>query len=80
VVIPAQRTVAFRLSTFFPPGTQTLLAVEVRLRAGSGPVYAARYLREHGAHGPLTTALVLQGPAQQVPVPRVAEDPQAAYR
>jgi hypothetical protein len=74
VKIPAGRTVTLKLSTFFPPGTETRLAVEVRTMSGSGPVYAARYLREHGLSGPLTTLLDIQGPAQRVPRPVVIRD------
>ena len=73
--IPGGRTVALKLSTFYPPGTQIQLAVEVRPLSGSGPVYAARYLRERGAHGPLTTLLDLQGPLQTVTRPTVVQDP-----
>lgn len=79
VVVPPGRTATLRLSTFFPPGATTRLAVEVRPLAGSGPVYAARYLRENGAHGPLSTLLDLQGPAQQVSRPPVVQDPRAPY-
>jgi hypothetical protein len=80
ITIPAGRTVSFRLSTFYPPGTSTRLAVEVQPTAGSGPVYAARYLRARGAHGPLTTLLVLRGPAQRVSRPAVVQDVEAGYR
>lgn len=73
--VPAGRTVTLRLSAFYKPGTTTRLAVEVATLPGSGPVYATRYLREHGAHGPLVTMLNLQGAAQRVPHPLVAEDP-----
>lgn len=76
VKIAAGRTAVIELSTFFAPGAEAQLAVEVRPEAGSGPVYAARYLRERGAHGPLTTELVLEGPAQQVSRPAVVSDPQ----
>jgi hypothetical protein len=78
VKIEGGRTAGLKLSTFFPPGTDAKLAVEVRPVSGSGPVYAARYLRERGAHGPLTTLLVLAGPAQLVSRPAVFVDPQAA--
>jgi hypothetical protein len=47
---------------------------------GSAPVYAARYLREHGSRGPLTTMLVLQGAAQRVALPAVRRDPMVAVR
>ena len=78
VTIPAGRSALLTLSTFFRPGADAQLAVEVRPEPGSGPVYAARYLREHGAHGPLTTLLVLEGPAQLVSRPVVFSDPQVA--
>ncbi len=74
ITVPGGRTVALKLSSFYPPATQIQLAVEVRPLAGSGPVYAARYLRERGAHGPLTTLLDLQGPARTVSRPAVVED------
>jgi hypothetical protein len=77
--VPAGRTLAFRLSTFFPPGTQTRLAVEVRPVGDSGAVYATRYLRERGAHGVLSTLLDLQGPAQLVPRPTAQQDDGAGY-
>ncbi|MCU1624033.1 MAG: hypothetical protein JWL79_2878 [Frankiales bacterium] len=76
VRIAAGRTATLNLSTFFRPGATAQLAVEVRPAAGSGAVYAARYLREHGAHGPLTTLLVLEGPATLVSRPAVVDDPQ----
>jgi hypothetical protein len=79
VSIPAGRVVTFRLSTFFPPGTNARLAVDVRPEGDSGPVYATRYLRERGARGTLTTLLTLQGPAQLVPRPVVVADAQSAY-
>lgn len=75
VVVKAGRTVAVRLSTFLPPGATGQLAVEVLAQPGSGPVYAARYLRERGDRGPLTTLLTLRGAAQQVVVPAVRADP-----
>ncbi len=75
IKVPGGRTVALKLSTFYPPATQIQLAVEVRPLAGSGPVYAARYLSERGAHGPLTTLLDLQGPARTVTRPAVVQDP-----
>jgi hypothetical protein len=78
VHIAAGRTATLRLSTFFRPGAEARLAVEVVPQPGSGPVYAARYLREHGAHGPLTTMLVLEGPAQLVHRPDVYSEPQVA--
>lgn len=79
VNIPAGRTVTFSLSKLFPPGANRRLAVQVSV-VGSGPVYAARYLRSHGAHGPLTTLLDLRGPAQRVLRPAVVQDVEAGYR
>ena len=76
VPVPAGRVRTLKLSTFYPPGTKTLLAVEVTALPGSGPVYAVRYLKEHGTHGPLVTLLDLQGPAQRVVRPAVLEDRQ----
>jgi hypothetical protein len=77
--VPAGRTIAFRLSTFFPPGTYTRLAVEIRPADDSGPVYATRYLRERGARGTLSTLLTLRGPAQLVPRPTAVQDDEAGY-
>jgi len=74
VEVPAGRTVTLKLSTFYPPGTEAQLALEVRPAPGSGQVYAARYLRERGARGPLVTLLDLQGPALQVSRPAVVMD------
>ena len=79
VRIPAGRTVTLKLSTFYRSGADVKLAVEVRPEEGSGPVYAARYLREHGAHGPLTTLLDLRGPEVAVSRPAVVEDPRVGY-
>ncbi|MDP9182799.1 MAG: DUF5719 family protein, partial [Actinomycetota bacterium] len=79
VTIPAGRTVAFRLSTFFPPGTKAQLAVEVRPQGDSGPVFATRYLRERGGRGTLATLLALKGPAQLVVRRAAAQDDEAAY-
>lgn len=75
VRVPAGRTATLKLSTFYPPGADAQLALEVRPAAGSGEVYAARYLRERGARGPLVTLLDLQGPAQRVSRPPVVQDP-----
>jgi hypothetical protein len=78
VTVPAGRTTTLKLSTFLPPGATGRLAVEVRPVPGSAPVYAARYLREHGSRGPLTTFLDLQGAAQRVSQPAVVRDPLVA--
>jgi hypothetical protein len=80
VTVPGGRTTLLKLSTFLPPGATGRLAVEVRPVPGSAPVYASRYLREHGSRGPLTTMLVLQGAAQRVIVPAVRRDPMVAVR
>jgi len=74
VVVRAGRVVAVRLSTFLPPGATGRLAVEVTPQPGSGPVYAARYLRERGDRGPLTTLLTLQGGSGRVLLPIVRRD------
>lgn len=79
ITIPAGRTVTVRLSTFYRAGANVKIALEVTPVLGSGPVYAARYLTEHGAHGPLTTELDLQGPATAVTRPQVNEDPRVGY-
>ena len=71
------RSYVLPLSRFLKPGATGRLAIEVRTVAGSGPVYATRYLRAHGARGPLTTLLVLQGADQEVPLMRVGRDPLA---
>lgn len=75
VEVPAGRTVALRLSTFLPPGSTGRLALDVRTTPGSGPVHAARYLRERGTTGPLTTVLSLAGARARVPRPVVLRDP-----
>ena len=80
VQIAAGTTVALRVSTFLPPGSSRQLALEILPLEGSGPVWAARYLRARGARGPLTTLLDLQGPALRVPRPLVLRDPQVGGR
>ena len=70
---------SLKLSTFYPPATDTKLALEVRPLPGSGEVYAARYLRERGAHGPLSSLLDLQGPAQLVDRPTVVENAELGW-
>lgn len=55
VEVPAATTVATRLSRFLPPGSEGSLTLE--LRAVRGTVHAARYSRERGRRGPLTTIL-----------------------
>jgi len=74
VVVRAGRVVAVRLSSFLPAGATGRLAVEVTPQPGSGPVYAARYLRERGDRGPLTTLLTLQSASGQVALPAVRRD------
>jgi hypothetical protein len=75
VQVPGGRKVDSLTAVVRPPGATGRLAVEVRPEPGSGPVYASRYLREHGTRGPLTTMLVLQGAAQRVVLPAVRRDP-----
>ena len=74
VEVPAGRTVPLRLSSFLPAGATGRLAVEVRPLPGSGPVHAARYLRERGEAGPLSTVLVLRSAAGPVRRPVAVPD------
>lgn len=78
VRVPAGRTTTVDLVSLIVGATQGRFALEVVPAAGSAPVYAARYLRESGPDGPLTTLLDLQSPAQQVLRPTVVRDPGAA--
>jgi len=78
VRVPAGRTTTVDLVSLIVGATQGRFALEVVPAAGSAPVYAARYLRESGPDGPLTTLLGLQSPAQQVLRPTVVRDPGAA--
>ncbi|MEX2289298.1 MAG: DUF5719 family protein [Mycobacteriales bacterium] len=75
VEVPSGTTVAVRLSRFLPPRSTGSLAVEVR--PVSGPVHAARYARERGVRGPLTTLLPLGPPRTTVSRPAVVADPGA---
>lgn len=73
VDVSAGRTVPLALSTL-PEGATGQIAVEVRPLPGSGPVHAARYLRERGEDGPLSTVLVLRSAAAQVLRPVAVPD------
>lgn len=75
VEVPAATTVTVRLSRFLPPGSTGSLAVE--LRPVRGAVHAARYVRERGARGPLTSLLPLESPRTTVLRPAVVADPGA---
>lgn len=75
VTVRGGRTVAVRLSSLLPAGAAAQFAVEVRPLDGGGPVYAARYLRERGERGPLSTLLTLQSARPPVAVPAVRADP-----
>lgn len=75
VEVPAGTTVATRLSRFLPPGSEGSLSVEVR--PVTGQVHAARYSRERGVDGPLTTLLPVVPPVLTVPRPVVVADPGA---
>lgn len=75
VEVPAATTAAVRLSRFLPPGSAGSLTVEVR--PVSGEVHAARYVRERGADGPLTTLLPVVPPTRTLPRPVVVADPGA---
>jgi hypothetical protein len=74
VTVPGGTTQVLAMSTFLPPASTAAFAVEVRPSVGSGPVYAARYLRTGGATGPLTTILTLRSAAQEVDQPPVVPD------
>jgi hypothetical protein len=72
VQVPAATTVAVRLSRFLPPGSTGSLGFEVRPL--SGAVHAARYSRERGSRGPLTTLLPLVPARLEVQRPPVVAD------
>jgi Family of unknown function (DUF5719) len=74
VEVPGGRTTALALSALVPPGASARLAVLITPGPGSSPVHVARYLRERGASGPLSTLLLLRGAVAQVPRPAVAPD------
>jgi hypothetical protein len=71
VEVPVGTTVAVRLSEALPT------ASAVRLRPLSGTVYAARYLREDAAAGPLTALLPVHAARLTVVRPVVLADPGA---
>lgn len=73
IEVPASTTVATRLSRFLPPGSEGSLTLEVR--PVSGQVHAARYSRERGARGPLTTLLPVVPPTRTVLRPVVVAGP-----
>ena len=73
--VSAGRTVAFDLGTLARPGFPEHFAVVVTPAAGAGPVYAARYVRERGERGPLTTLLDLSSAVRRVERPGVRLDP-----
>ena len=75
VEVPAGTTVGTRLSRFLPPGAEGSLVLEVR--PVSGQVHAARYSRERGSRGPLTTLLPVVAPVRSVLQPAVVADPGA---
>lgn len=72
VEVPSSTTVAVRLSRFLPPGSEGSLTLE--LRPVSGRVHAARYSRERGARGPLTTLLPVVPQVRAVSRPVVVAD------
>lgn len=73
VQVPAATTVATRLSRFLPPGSEGSLTLE--LRPEQGQVHAARYSRERGRQGPLTTILPVAPQVRTVSRPRVVAEP-----
>lgn len=74
VEVPAATTVATRLSRFLPPGSTGSLTLELRTQ---GQVHAARYARERGDRGPLTTLLPVVPQPRTVLRPVVVADPGA---
>ncbi len=74
VEVPALTTVATRLSRFLPPGSSGSLTLELRVQ---GEVVAARYARERGDRGPLTTLLPVVPQPRTVLRPVVIADPGA---
>jgi hypothetical protein len=72
VEVPQGTTVPVRLSRFLPPGSTGSLGIEVR--PVSGAVHAARFSRERGSTGPLTTVLPLRTPPATVVRPAVVAD------
>lgn len=75
VQVPAATTVAVPLSRFLPPGATGSLGLQVRPVRGA--VHAARYVRERGARGPLTSLLPLEPARRTVSRPAVVADPGA---
>lgn len=74
VPVPGGTTVAVRLSRFLPPGSAGSLTLELR---AEGRVHAARYSRERGDRGPLTTLLPVTPRRLTVLRPVVVADPGA---
>lgn len=75
VAVPAGTTAAVRLRDLVPEGSTGSLGVEVR--PVSGRVHGARYVRQQGGRGPLTTLLPLSASRLAVERPVVAPDPGA---
>lgn len=73
VEVAAATTVVVRLSRFLPPASTGSLGIEVR--PVQGQVHGARYSRERGPRGPLTTLLPLSPSRLTVPRPVVIADP-----
>ncbi|MCW2680175.1 MAG: hypothetical protein JWM62_1576 [Frankiales bacterium] len=73
VDVPASTTAAVRLSRFLPQGSSGALTLE--LRPVSGQVHAARYSRERGRSGPLTTLLPVGPQPRTVLRPVVVAEP-----
>lgn len=73
VEVPAATTVAVRLSRFLPPASTGSLGIEVR--PVQGQVHAARYSRERGSRGPLTTLLPVVPQVTAVTRPVVVAEP-----
>ena len=77
VEIPAGRTVSVDAAKVLPADVRSG-AVAITPAPGSGPLYAARLVYEHGAHGPLFTVQPLRSPLRTASVPPVVADPGTA--
>lgn len=73
VTVAARQTRAVRLGDLLPAGASGRFGLLVASRPGSGPVYAARYLRRSPEVG--STILPLLPAAAEVPSPAVRPDP-----
>ena len=77
VKVAGGRTTELPLADLVADEASGPLAVEVRPADGSGPVYAARFVREQVGDGPFITGLALESAAPAVSRPSVVADPGA---